>query len=188
MTSELMSKNALLFFPKTDRACARGIIAFVFCAFVAAMFAHSQELDPSSREWERILPVAIDLKADGEKARAEKKPILLFFNLSGCHFCRFSLRTAVVPMFRDPKFRDAMEFRQITIDDGKRLIDFDGRKISTHDFAEQRKSTFTPTVMMVDGNGKQIGESIVGIASIDFYSGYVEELAKTAIEIQKRAP
>jgi thioredoxin-related protein len=160
----------------------RTIIAFAFVAFSVPGFAQPSEPEPSSRDWERILPVTIDLRNDGEKARVANKPILLFFNLSGCHFCRFSLRTAVVPMFRDQKFRDAMEFRQITIDDGKNLIDFDGKKISTHQFAEKRKATFTPTVMMVNGDGKQIGESIVGIASIDFYSGYVEELAKSAIE------
>jgi thioredoxin-related protein len=158
------------------------IIALALCALAWPAFSQTTELDPSSREWERILPVATDLKRDGEKARADGKPILLFFNLSGCHFCRFSLRTAVVPMFRDPKFRDAIEFRQVTIDDGKSFIDFDGKKVSTHTFAERRKATFTPTVMMVDGQGQQIGESVVGIASIDFYSGYVEELAKTAME------
>jgi thioredoxin-related protein len=160
----------------------RAIIAFAFITFSTALFAQPNEPEPSSREWERILPIAVNLKNDGEKARAAGKPILLFFNLSGCHFCRFSLRTAVVPMFREPKFREAIEFRQITIDDGKTLIDFNGTKISTHEFAQKRKATFTPTVMMVDGNGAQIGESIVGIASIDFYSGYVEELAKAAIE------
>lgn len=88
-------------------------------------------------------------------------------------------------MFRDPVFRDAMLFRQITIDDGKSIIGFDGKKIATHDFAAQNKATFTPTVMMVDGAGKQLGDSIVGVASIDFYSGYVEALAKTAIELVK---
>lgn len=144
-----------------------------------------REPEPSSREWERILPVAVDLKADGEKARTEGKPLLLFFNLSGCHYCRFSLRTAVVPMYRDPIFRDAVVFRQITIDDGKSIVGFDGKRISTHDFALQNNATFTPTVMMVDGNGKQLGESIVGVASVDFYSGYVETLAKAAIDSVK---
>jgi thioredoxin-related protein len=174
---------------KTPRVWTRLIIAFAFSAlaFVAfAAFAQTNDPEPSSREWERILPVATDLKADGAKALATKKPILLFFNLEGCHFCRFSLRTTVVPMFRDPKFRDAMEFRQITIDDGKSLIDFDGKRVKNEDFAKQRKGTFTPTIMMVDGNGKQIGESIVGIANADFYSGYVEALAETSIESLKK--
>jgi thioredoxin-related protein len=167
----------------------KSIIALGFLAFACAQAlaqtpaipTPARDLEPFSRDWERTLPVASDLSADGELARRERKPILLFFSLGGCHFCRFSLRTTVVPMFRDPAFRDAMMFRQITIDDGKSLIDFDGKKISSHEFAERRNATFTPTVMMVDGTGKQLGDSIVGIASIDFYSGYVEALAKAAI-------
>jgi thioredoxin-related protein len=167
---------------KTPRVWTRLIIAFAFSALGVGAFSQTTDPEPSSREWERILPVATDLKADGAKALATKKPILLFFNLEGCHFCRFSLRTTVVPMFRDSKYRDAMEFRQITIDDGKSLIDFDGKRVKNEDFAKQRKGTFTPTITMVDGNGKQIGESIIGIANADFYSGYVEALADNAIK------
>jgi thioredoxin-related protein len=171
----------------------RRIIAFAFLALLATNIASAQsggiiderKLENSSRDWERILPVATDLKRDGAKANAERKPILLFFNLQGCHFCRYSLRTAVVPMFRDPAFRDAMEFRQITIDDDKSLIDFDGKKISTIAFANTRKGTFTPTVMLVDGDGKLLGDAIVGIANGDYHAGYVEALAKGAIETMK---
>ncbi len=171
----------------------RRIIASAFLASLAGGGALAQpsalidesKLENSSRDWERILPVAVDLKRDGAKANADKKPILLFFNLQGCHFCRYSLRTAVVPMFRDPAFRDAMEFRQITIDDGKSLIDFDGKKISTIEFAKARKGGFTPTVMIVDGDGKLLGEPIVGIANADYHASYVEALAKNAIETMK---
>jgi thioredoxin-related protein len=143
------------------------------------------KLENSSRDWERILPVAVDLKRDGAKASAEQKPILLFFNLQSCHFCRYSLRTAVVPMFRDPAWRSAIEFRQITIDDDKSLIDFDGKKISNIEFAKARKGSFTPTVMLVDGDGKLLGESIVGIANADYHAGYVEALARSAVESLK---
>jgi thioredoxin-related protein len=178
--------HAPIFTTKTIIALAFSALCVLFTFSHAQTTAPATEPEPSSREWERILPVASDLKADGVKALAAKKPILLFFNLEGCHFCRFSLRTTVVPMFRDPKFRDAMEFRQVTIDDGKSLVDFDGKRMKNEDFAKQRKGTFTPTIMMVDGNGKQIGESIVGIASVDFYSGYVETLATNAIESLKK--
>jgi thioredoxin-related protein len=186
----------------------RGIIAFAFLvsgaasavfaltgcaatiATTAADVAHGQTavaidektLDPTSRDWERILPVATDLKADGIQAKAERKPILLFFNLQGCHFCRYSLRTVVVPMFRDPQWRDAMLFRQITIDDEKSLLDFGGKRVKNIEFTTARKGNFTPTVMMVDGDGILIGEPIVGIANADYYGGYVEALSKKAIE------
>ena len=147
--------------------------------------ANNQEPEPSSREWERMLPVATNLKSDGEKANAAKKPILLFFNLQGCHFCRYSLRTTIVPMFRDAGWRDAIEFRQITVDDDKSLIDFDGKKVTNVAFAKARKGEFTPTIMVVDGDGKSLGDPVVGIANQDFYSVYVDALAKKGIADMK---
>ncbi len=170
----------------------RSIIALGFSLFLAFACAHTgastpaSEPEPSSREWERILPAAVNLQADGAKAKAAKKPILLFFNLEGCHFCRFSLRTTIVPLYRDQGWRDAIEFRQITIDDNKSLIDFDGKKITNEDFAKKRKGGFTPTVMMVDGDGKLLGEPIVGIASMDYYAYNIDTLIKSAIEAAKQ--
>jgi thioredoxin-related protein len=169
----------------------KSIIAFAFSLFALAC-VHAQtpvptrEPEPSSREWERILPIATNLQADGAKAKAAKKPILLFFNLEGCHFCRFSLRTTIVPLYRDQGWRDAIEFRQITIDDGKSLIDFGGKKITNEEFARQRKGGFTPTVMMVDGDGRMLAEPVVGIANVDYYSYNVDTMIKAAIEEAKK--
>lgn len=145
-------------------------------------------LAPGSVEWERVLPVARNLKLDGDAAAVAKKPILVFFNLTACPYCRAALREAIVPMFRNGGWRSAMEFRQVTIDDGQSLIDFDGSTISNHDFAKKRKGTFTPTVMLLDGRGQLLGDPIIGIANVDFYSGYVEALATKAIEEMRTRP
>ena len=158
---------------------------FLLMPITSQAQAVEDKLAPSSREWEKILPVAQNLKADGEAATATKKPILLFFNLTGCHFCRGALREVIVPMFRNAGWRAALEFRQITIDDGKSLIDFDGKTIENIAFAQRRKGTFAPTVMVVDGNGQLLGEPIVGIANFDFYGAYVDGLVNTAIAEMK---
>ena len=147
--------------------------------------AASTELAASSREWEKILPVAHNLKLDGEAATAAKKPILIFFNLTGCHYCRGVLREVIVPMFRNAEWRAALQFRQVTVDDGKALVDFDGQTIDNIAFARKRKGTFTPTVMLVDGNGQLLGDPLVGIANFDFYGAYVDGLVNSAIAEMK---
>ena len=159
------------------------IIAFGFLLIPTTCLAQpvAEALAPSSLEWEKILPVAQNLKADGDAATAAKKPILLFFNLTGCHYCRGALREVIVPMFRNAGWRAALEFRQITIDDGKSLIDFDGKRIDSIAFAQKRKGTFAPTVMVVDGDGQLLGEPLVGIANFDFYGAYVDGLVNKAI-------
>ena len=75
-----------------------------------------------------------------------------------------------------------MEFRQVTIDDGKSLIDFDGKTIENDAFAKKRKGSFAPTLMLVDDTGQLLGDPIVGISSVDFYGAYVDALAKKAID------
>ncbi len=163
------------------------IMAFGFLSLPVMVQAQAQapatieELAPSSREWEKILPVAQNLKADGDAATAAKKPILLFFNLTGCHYCRGALREVIVPMFRNAGWRAALEFRQITVDDGKSLVDFDGKRIDSIAFAQKRKGTFTPTVMVVDGTGQLLGDPLVGITNFDFYGAYVDGLVNKAI-------
>jgi len=169
----------------------RGLIFLIIALGFSSAFAATppapvaeppKQLEPSSREWERILPVAQNFKTDGHAATAARKPILIFFNLIGCHYCRGALREVIVPMFRNAEWRAALEFRQVTVDDGKSLVDFDGKTIENITFAEKRKGMFTPTVMLVDGTGKLLGEPLVGVANFDFYGAYVEGLAKAAIE------
>ena len=171
----------------------RGLIFLIIALGFSSAFAASpsvpapvtetpKPLEPGSREWERILPVAQNFKTDGEAAAASHKPILIFFNLTGCHYCRGALREVIVPMFRNAQWRAAMEFRQVTVDDGKSLVDFDGKSIENIAFAQKRKGTFTPTVMLVDDKGQSLGDPIVGISNFDFYGAYVDALAKKAIE------
>jgi thioredoxin-related protein len=164
---------------------ALGFSAVYATSPVAPEPAPFAPLAPSSLEWEKILPVAQNLRADGDAATLAKKPILLFFNLRGCHYCRGALREVIVPMFRNAEWRAALEFRQITVDDGKSMIDFDGKRIANIAFAQQRRGTFTPTVMLVDGSGQPLGEPIVGVANFDFYGGYVDALVNKAIAEMK---
>jgi thioredoxin-related protein len=184
--------RCLMFLIAGRADCARWlyeIMAFSFLLSPLLPQAHAQppagEMAASSREWEKILPVAQNLKSDGEAAATASKPILLFFNLAGCHYCRGALREVIVPMFRNAGWRAALEFRQINVDDGKSLIDFDGKTIENRAFANKRKGAFTPTVMIVDGSGQLLGEPIIGIANFDFYGAYVDSLANKAIAEMK---
>ena len=163
------------------------IIALGFSSAFAAAAATDvpTPLAAASLDWERILPIAQNFKLDGEAAAAAHKPILIFFNLTGCHYCRGALREVIVPMFRNADWRAAIEFRQVTIDDGKSLVDFDGKTIENIAFARNRKGTFTPTVMLVDDKGQTLGDAIVGISNFDFYGAYVDALANKAVETMR---
>ncbi|MCS6995842.1 MAG: thioredoxin family protein [Casimicrobiaceae bacterium] len=142
----------------------------------------AQSVSASGRELEQILPTAQNLSADAREARLSGKPILLFFSLTGCPYCRGALREALVPMYRDPKWGSRLLFRQIVIDRNTPLIDFDGKRVRPLDVAERLGGRFAPTVVIVDPAGQPLGEPLVGLASVDFYSTYVEQLAKAAVD------
>ena len=169
----------------------RGLIFLIIALGFSSPFAAlppaevPTPLAAASPGWERILPVAQNFKVDGEAAAASHKPILIFFNLTGCHYCRGALREVIVPMFRNAEWRAAMEFRQVTVDDGKSLVDFDGKTIENIAFARNHKGTFTPTVMLVDDKGQSLGDPIVGISNFDFYGAYVDALANKAVEAMR---
>ena len=129
-----------------------------------APIARSVQLDP-----------ATDLQADGVASARERSPILLFFDRRECPYCERALREYLVPMSRDA-WRDRAIFRQIDIDRPLPVLDFDGTS-TTHDrIAARYRVRFSPTVIVVDGNGKPLSAPIVGLLTVDFYGAYLERL------------
>jgi len=126
------------------------------------------------------LPRASDLAADGTRARRERKPILLFFDRASCPYCEQALREYVVPMSREA-WRDRALFRAIDIDMATPVVDFDGRTVTHRAVAARYRVSLSPTVMVVDPDGKPLASPIVGLLTVDFYGAYLEDaLARAA--------
>jgi thioredoxin-related protein len=129
---------------------------------------------------------AVDLQADAKEAQAKKIPLVLFSNLTGCHYCRGALREVLLPMQRDAGWARTAIYRQIDVDKTSALIDFEGNKTTHEKFAIKYKLTFTPTVLVVDSKGAALADPIVGIAGWDFYGTYVEEAIKKGFDAQQK--
>jgi thioredoxin-related protein len=140
----------------------------VFC------FAQTSEL---------ALTRASDLRADAALARERKIPIVLFSNLTGCHYCRGALREVLLPMQKNEGWARTAIYRQIDVDKSSALLDFDGNKTTHEKFAQKMKLQFTPTVLVVDAKGATLAEPIVGIASWDFYGYNVEEAIRKGFTV-----
>jgi hypothetical protein len=126
---------------------------------------------------------ASDLHADAQQAVAKGIPIVLFSNLTGCHYCRGALRNVLLPMQRDAGWARTAIYRQINVDKETSMRDFEG-KLTTHDvFARKMKLEFTPTVLVVDATGKLLAEPIVGVAAWDYYGYNVEEAIRKGFSL-----
>jgi thioredoxin-related protein len=118
---------------------------------------------------------AVDLQADAKEAQAKKIPLVLFSNLTGCHYCRGALREVLLPMQRDPGWARTAIYRQIDADKTTPMKDFEGKPTSHEAFVQKMKMQLTPTVAVVDMNGNALAEPIVGVATWDYYGYNVEE-------------
>ena len=126
------------------------------------------------------LPPARNLADDGLEATRSRRPVLLFFTLSGCPFCERARREYLSPRARGAAAGSGPIFREVAIESS--LVDFDGRRSAARDVAARFKVRVFPTVLLVDGNGQIIAEPLVGIAVPDFYAAYLDQRIATAFE------
>ena len=132
------------------------------------------------------LPLASDLAADGRASRSQRVPILLFFDRGECPYCERALREYIVPMSRD-EWRGRALFRRIDIDGDAALVGLDGKTTTHARIAEHYGVSLSPTVIVVDGDGRRLGDPIVGLLTVDFYGAYLERALEEAVNgIEKR--
>jgi len=70
--------------------------------------------------------------------------------------------------------------REISLDDGFRVIDFDAKDISGRELAERYETSVTPTLLFLDDSGREVSDRIVGISNIDYYEFYLDKAIETA--------
>jgi hypothetical protein len=54
------------------------------------------------------------------------------------------------------------------------VIDFDGRSLTTREFAARYGIEVTPTLLFLNAEGIELSERLVGIWSEDFYGGFID--------------
>ena len=122
---------------------------------------------------------ALDLAGDAAAMRAAKMPMVVLFSQAGCTYCD-AARAYLVPMAQDPANTGRTLFRQIDIDSDVPLSDFAGRKTTHRKLARTLGGRFTPTVVVLDADGRQLAEPIIGMRLADFYGQYVENAVDEA--------
>jgi hypothetical protein len=127
------------------------------------------------------LPLAQDLAADAAASARNKVPIFLFLDRYDCPYCERALAQYVVPMSKEPPWRDRAIFRQVEIDQPLPLVDFDGGATTHRAFAERYRVSLTPTVVVVDRAGRIVGGPVVGLLTADFYASYLESAIDAGI-------
>ena len=120
---------------------------------------------------ETPLPTPASLQAAAREAAARGEPLVLLVSLPGCPYCELVRRNYLAPL----RAQGLAAF-QITVTDRKTVVqDFSGKPSTGADIASAFNAQFTPTVMFLNPQGKEIAERIKGMNSPDFYGAYLDE-------------
>jgi len=117
---------------------------------------------------------AKNFQADARTAAKRRIPILVLFSSPTCGYCERVKREYLVPMDKDPAYRNRVIFREVTIGATTPLTGFDGAPTTEGAFAAANKVFMVPTVKVLDTRGNDASEAIVGLLSPDYYFGYLE--------------
>ncbi len=96
----------------------------------------------------------LDIREDQEEARESNRRLMLYFYQDGCPYCQKLLQDN----FSQKSIADSTQqhFDTIAINlwGDKEVSGFDGKVITEKEFARQLKVMFTPTLLMMDEQGK----------------------------------
>ena len=121
-----------------------------------------------------------DLRSEADILRAEKRVLLLEFSSEDCGYCRKLEKLFLIPMQRNPEYDDKVIIRSIPLDDFGSVIDFNGRSLSTSEFAARYGVSVTPTLLFLNADGEEISERLVGIWSEDFFGAFIDDRIERA--------
>lgn len=127
-------------------------------------------------------PVSVDLRADGQYARANRVPIILFFHSRSCSFCREVEELYLKPLQENNMNPHRFLLRRVETGLRQTLVDFNGNKTDFRTFAQQQKVILVPHLRFFGPDGDRLTADLVGFSSHDFYGGYLEDAINQASE------
>lgn len=121
-----------------------------------------------------VLKAGADLKADGSEANKKQIPVLMFFSMEHCPFCKEVEEDYLKPMLRNVEYDDKVIIRKIKIDESDAISDFKGSQRDPGEFSEEYNVSMVPTLVLVDHKGKKLSPPIRGIANRHYYSAELD--------------
>jgi thioredoxin-related protein len=129
------------------------------------------------------LPRAENLQTDAQQAATDKKPIVLFFTLPNCSYCRIVRYDYFLPLLKQRTGNEQPIIREISVTGQNRVTLFDGQRVSEAALAERYKVQMTPTVLFVNHEGDIVGNSILGGDHTNYIALFDKSLAEASTKM-----
>jgi len=128
------------------------------------------------------VPLARDLTLAGRQAERACVPLLLEFAADDCEYCTLLEEEILNPTLLNRDYEQRVLMRKLVLDRSTRLHDFSGQSIDASVLASQYEVFVTPTLLFVDSKGRELAERMVGVTTLDFYGGYLDQALDVAQE------
>jgi len=137
-----------------------------------------------------LIEFATVLQADATSSAEKNQPIAIFVTRQGCQFCQLLREQVLHPLIGAGELSQCVILREVSLDDGFVMQDFRGRETSGRDFADRYNAAMTPTILFLDGEGREVTDRIVGISNLEYYGFYFDKAiqAATAELLKAREP
>ena len=127
-----------------------------------------------------------NLQVEARKVTQNQLPLLIMFSAEHCLYCETVKEEFIKPMLRGGHYTNKVLIRKLELDNHKTLKDFNGIGISARQLASRYKVFVTPTLIFIDAKGQQLTDPLIGIATVDYYGGYLDDaINKSLIALKK---
>ena len=133
------------------------------------------------------LPFATDLSLDAKLAREKQIPILILFSMQGCGYCKRVREEILIPTTLNADYDNKVILLEVDSSNYAKLIDFEGKVTTQAAFVAKNRVGLSPTVKFFDPQGHEVADPIVGLVTVDYYGGYLDQAIDTSIAKIRRA-
>ena len=124
-----------------------------------------------------------NLESLGKTSHQTGLPILLMFGAAWCEYCQELIDQVFEPIARGGNYDGKVVLlRHVGVDEQKPIPGFDGKLLKKSEWAYQLNADLTPTVLFLDGTGKEVAPRIVGITNTHLYAGLIHERLNVAYQ------
>jgi len=155
---------------------------WLLAATLVAACATALLATPTAPKASTLLPAAAeDLQRDGSEAAAKNAVLVLEFWAEDCPYCRRLDDEVLVPLLKSGETEGRMVLRRVDIH-SPGLRDFAGRSVTGQEIADRYNVDVTPTLVLLAPDGRDLGERMIGINSVDYYGVYLDAALERARE------
>ena len=113
-------------------------------------------------------------------SRQDSRPWVVMVTQPECSFCSRLEREILQPLRASGEFQERVRFTAVDIGVASLLIDFDGSKTTTVEFANRYQGFITPTLLFLSSDGEVLASPKFGVPDIiDFYAYEIEETIRS---------